>query len=110
MIFKNYPYDPDCPNFYHRVMQSGKAQFNPIVDEALLSKVSRNSTHLNDIRNLEAGSYLCVPMNTIEKTIGSATLIRSKGREPFTENDLRLMEELSLRAAWAIDCTLRLSR
>ncbi len=80
-FFKDYAQDLNCEQFSH---------------------------HLKSIQNLEAGHCLCVPMNTIEKTIGSATLIRNRGREPFTESDSQLMKELGLRAAWAIDCMLRL--
>lgn len=107
-IFRDYPYDPECPNFYHRVMKEGKSQFNPVVDESLLLKVGRNKEHLESLVALEAGSYICVPMKTLGKTIGSATLIRNKGNLPFTPKDLELVEELSMRAAWAINCTMRL--
>lgn len=107
-IFRDYPYDPECPNFYHRVMKEGKSQFNPVVSESLLMRVGRNKEHVEFLSALEAGSYICVPMNTLGKTIGSATLIRSKGRQAFTLKDLELMEELAMRAAWAIHCTMRL--
>lgn len=109
-LFSRFPYDPHFPGFYHKVFKTGKLQFFPRVDEDLLRQFCRNKDHYETLRNLNVYSYLCVPMKAVNKIIGTMSLIRSPGQKPFDQNELSLVLELSTRAAWAIDCSMKLSR
>lgn len=109
-LFTKYPYDENYPGFYHNVFKTGKMQFVPQVDDQILQKFCRNEEHLKSLVSLKANSYMCVPMQAMNKTIGTMTLLRSKGRAPFDLNDTVLVKELCLRSAWTIDCAMKLSR
>lgn len=108
-IFARYPYEPDYPSFYHQVFKTGKTQFASEVSDELLKQICRNEEHYQQLKELDVKSYMCVPMISVNKVIGTMTLFRSSNEIPFDLNDLTLVKEVCLRAAWNIDCSMKLA-
>lgn len=109
-LFEHFPYDPVFPYFYHNVFSTGKPKLFKHVAESSLENVARDRSHFENLVKLEVGSYICVPMTALGKTIGTITLLRSKESRDFNDEDLKLALELGSRAAWVVDCENRLAQ
>ena len=73
------------------------------VTPGVLEAAAANDVQRAAIRAVDAGSLMSVPMRAQGLTIGVLTLIRGRGREPFTEEDLATAEELARRTTAAVD-------
>ncbi|MEU6667971.1 SpoIIE family protein phosphatase [Streptomyces sp. NPDC046727] len=62
------------------------------------------------LRVLGIHSHMVVPLRARGVTVGVATLLRWRNPEPFTPEDLLLVEELAARAAVCIDNARRFTR
>ncbi|HEX8441186.1 GAF domain-containing protein [Archangium sp.] len=51
----------------------------------------------------EGGSFIIVPLMARQRTLGAMSFVRGPEREPFTEADRSLAEDLAARAGLAID-------
>jgi PAS domain S-box-containing protein len=59
--------------------------------------------HLALLRRLGTGSAVVAPLRARQEIFGALTLARSRGRRPFTEEDLSLIEDLVRGIALGID-------
>jgi signal transduction histidine kinase len=71
------------------------------MSEELLRELAQSEEHLEIMRELEARSYIAVPLNARDRLLGALVLISSS--RIFREEDVRLAEELARRAALAVD-------
>lgn len=106
-LFEQYPYEPNFPGFYHQVFRTGEPQFIPLVDEDKLSKLYRNEEHSRALKELSVHSYMCLPMKALDRTMGTMTVLRSKGNVSFDQNDFILIKEICSRVGWSIGCTMK---
>lgn len=86
-----------------RLLMTGKSELVPVVPDELLVAAAIDEEHLRMIRELGIRSAISVPISARNKVIGMLRLINAESRRIFTERDLKLAEDLGLRAGVAID-------
>jgi PAS domain S-box-containing protein len=99
-VARSYPSDERAGP--EKVVRTGESDIRTI-DDALLVASARDEHHLELLRSLGLGSYICVPMVARGVSLGALTFIADDSRRPYGDDDLALAEELARRAATAID-------
>ena len=95
------PKTPLSPTY---VIRSGEAAIVPDVTEQVLARASDgDSERLRILKALAPVSYLCLPLRIQGRTIGAVTLARSDSGRCFDEEDVRVAEDATSRAALAVD-------
>ena len=89
-----------------RVLESGRTELAPAIDEAWLTDVAQNEEHLRLVRALGLRSRMTVPMQARGRQLGVLSFGRTDAGRPFTTDDQALAEELGRRAALALDNAL----
>ena len=93
---------PDSPP--QRVMRTGLPLFFPrVTDDVILAYSAGDERRLERVRALGLVSYMCLPMKARERTLGVLTLATAESGTEYTEDDMRLAEEVASRAALAIE-------
>jgi PAS domain S-box-containing protein len=100
---ERYPPRADDPSGAAAVVASGEPQLVPVVTDELLEAGAVDEIHLDLIRELGLGSYMCVPLRARSRTLGAITLVAAESGRIFDEADLRVAEELGSRAGVAVD-------
>ena len=85
------------------VAYSGRPEIFLDVQADLLEAHSRRSDHLRFLGELGVGSYMCLPLTSRERSVGTLTLVRRRESVAFTEADVELGEDLARRIASAVD-------
>jgi hypothetical protein len=62
-----------------------------------------NEERLGGMRAVGASSALRLPLRTLERRLGTMTLLGKQPRPPFSERDLHQAEELAARCSLAIE-------
>jgi len=88
------------------VIRTGQPEYFEYIDDAMLVAGAESPDHLALLRRVGFGGSLIMPLRTRGKTLGALAFVNREGR-PITEVDRALAEELSARAAVAIDNALR---
>ncbi|POX55299.1 protein phosphatase [Streptomyces sp. Ru71] len=89
------------------------ASGNPVLNAVLARSspwLAEDAVRSARMRELGIHSHMVVPLRARGVTMGVATLLRWRNREPFTAEDLLLVEELAARAAVCIDNARRFTR
>lgn len=84
-----------------KVLTEGKAVLVSPMPEIFLDEMVRNENHRDVLRDLGLRAFVCVPLLSSGRVIGSLSLMGSERR--FDEQDLELANELARRAALAVD-------
>jgi|GEM_PF-228185 len=63
----------------------------------------RGAEHLRFLRELGVSAYMCVPLVSRDRTIGTVTFVKFGKGEPFATSDVALAEDLARRIAVSID-------
>lgn len=82
------------------VLQTGHSEL--IVSDDGLAGEALGIKDPEILRALAAHSYMCVPLTARGKTFGAVAFVAAPGRR-YTNDDLRVAEELARRAALAVD-------
>jgi len=98
-----YPADPREGRGVHHVLRTGESQLWPDIPEELIVQAARDEEHLRLIRGLGMASAMLVPMRVRERMLGVITFVSAESGRRFTDSDLRLAEDLALRAATAVE-------
>ena len=85
------------------VMRTGRPTLIAEITDDLLAANAENEEHLSFLRELGIRSVMIVPLVARGRTIGAASFISEKEHRRYSDEDLRLAEELARRAAIAID-------
>jgi signal transduction histidine kinase/CheY-like chemotaxis protein len=85
-----------------RVAQTGQSLLVPVVS---LERLRQETTpeYAAAVDELPISSYLVVPLRVQERIIGTVATSRTAPGRPFTQEDLRLLEELANKAALSIE-------
>ena len=102
-IRARYPPDPDAPSGAYGVMRSGEPQLIQEIPDSMLVEAARDADHLDAIRALSIRSGMSVPMITGGRVLGVMTFLFSDSNRVYGEEDLGFAQELSARAATAIE-------
>lgn len=85
------------------VLRTGQARLVEDYDDAAYQATVSSDEHLSAVRALAPHSILVVPLLAREQVLGTITLLRSPGRERYTEEDLVLAQDFCQRCGLAID-------
>ncbi|MEA2133296.1 MAG: hypothetical protein QOC68_1205 [Solirubrobacteraceae bacterium] len=102
-IAERYPSDPRADRGVHHVLRTGESQLWPDIPDALIVEAARDEEHLRLIRELGMVSVMMVPMRVRDRVLGVISFIGAESGRRFTDADLRLAEDLALRAATAVE-------
>ena len=100
---KSYPTDWNSETGPALVFRSGESQLYPVVTDEMLIPAAVDARHLELMKALKMRSLMMVPIQSHGKIYGVLTLISSNDHVPYQENDLKIAEELGLRAGQAIE-------
>ena len=89
-----------------RVIETGQSELISDLDTKHLSAWAPNATALADLEQLDARSYLSVPLTARGKILGALTLQTSTSGRRLTEADLGIAREVGRRAGLALDNAL----
>lgn len=85
-----------------RVINTGKSEFYPLVTDEMLVVASKSKKHLKLLRDLRFKSVIISPLIAAGKTLGAMTFVVAESNRLFTKSDVNMAEEVSNRAALAI--------
>jgi PAS domain S-box-containing protein len=86
------------------VAYSGRPEIYLDVSEELTEAHSgRGIDNLRFLGELDVAAYICVPLISRERSVGTLTLARGKGSAPYEQADVALAEDLARRIAVAVD-------
>ena len=100
---RNYPPRPDSPSGPASVIRSGKAEWIEEISEDMVRAAARDEEHYRILSEAKMTSYLCVPLIARGNAIGAITFVGAESGHRYTAAHLPLVEELSRRAAIAVD-------
>jgi PAS domain S-box-containing protein len=99
---RRYPLDPDAPHGTGHVLRTGRVELVPNVSDELLAAIGQDADHVRLLRSLGVCSTLAVPIFIGGRPEGVLALVSSRP-EHFSPDDVALVEELTRRAATAIE-------
>ncbi|MBD2532188.1 PAS domain S-box protein [Nostoc flagelliforme FACHB-838] len=99
---QNYPPDLTLKKGIAEVIRTGKSQITQFISDEQIQAISRNTSHLKILQELNPTSGISVPLIVRGRVLGAMTLVSSSGRRYDTKS-LMLSEELARRAAVAVD-------
>jgi PAS domain S-box-containing protein len=85
------------------VLRSGRASLLPSMSSAFQRQIAEGPEHFELMRLLRYQSAIVVPLVARQRVLGTLSLLRLEDRDPFTDSELVLAEELGRRAALAVD-------
>ena len=86
-----------------RVIPTRRPELVVTVSEAELATMATDAEHLRMLRALHLTSYLVVPLLARDRQVGSLSLLSLKPERHYGVDDLSAAEELSRRAALALE-------
>jgi PAS domain S-box-containing protein len=86
-----------------RVLRSGKSEIIEDITDPLLVQSARSEQHLTVLRQLGLKSYMGVPLLARGKALGVISFVVGDSGRRYTRSDLAFAEELSRRAAVALE-------
>lgn len=98
-----HPIDFDSPSRVVDVMRRGRTDLVDAVDDEWIEAHTADQAEFERMRALGMRSLLLLPLIAREHVVGVLKVFRRAGRPPFEESDVRLAEELAVRAAFALD-------
>jgi CheY-like chemotaxis protein len=102
-IYRDYPLPTDSPYGYPEVLRTREPQLMVDVAPGLFEKIAQSEAHLALLRQVDACSWLIVPLKVQGEMFGALTLAYSESKKHYETSDLMLACELARRAAVAID-------
>ena len=100
---ERYPPDPRTNTGVYGVLRHGIAELYPEITDEMLEAGARDPEHLEIIRSVGLRSAMLVPMRLRDRVLGVISFVSSESGRRFDEMDLRLVEDLALRAASAVE-------
>ncbi|HEX6655925.1 MAG TPA: PAS domain-containing sensor histidine kinase [Candidatus Limnocylindria bacterium] len=102
-IQRRWPPDPANPGATRQVIDTGKNLHIAEVSDEMLQEAARDDQHLAMIRKLDLREVLVVPLIGRGKVLGALSVANGAAADPFTSDEITLVEELGRRAGSAID-------
>jgi PAS domain S-box-containing protein len=106
---RRYPPDGNEAHPVSQVLGTGEPYLIEDAREHALARAAMDEDHLALYRQLDATSYIVVPLQARGRLLGTISLGTGESRRRFTGGDLALAHELARRAALAIDNALLFS-
>jgi PAS domain S-box-containing protein len=100
---RRFPLDPAGDHPVARVLRGGDSELLAEMPDPMLRSFARSPSHAWFMVAHAYRSAIVAPLVARGRTFGALSVIRLGEREPFTEPDRQLVDELARRAALAID-------
>lgn len=100
---RRYPPDPNAATGVPNIIRTGKPEMLTEIPDSLLVAAAEDEEHLRIMRELGFTSYLSVPMIARGRVLGAITLVAAESGRRLGDDDLRLAQDLALRASVAVD-------
>jgi len=108
-IQRRWPTDPSMPSPVRQVVQTGERVYIPVVTDEMLREAARDAEHLEMLRQVDLREVLIVPLAGRGQVLGALSVANGSAAEPFTPDEITLVEELGRRAGAAIDAAKLMS-
>jgi PAS domain S-box-containing protein len=96
--------DGDAPTSPQHVMRTRTAAFiRDVTDEMLVAIARGDKERLARVRSLGLVSYLCVPMCAHDRVLGAMTVATAESGRRFSDDDVRVANDIAARSAMAIE-------
>jgi PAS domain S-box-containing protein len=103
-MHEEHPVDPASNHPVAQVLRSGRPiLFTDVDDDVLRLFAEDDEDYLRDLRSIGIDSSMYVPLIARGRTIGVISLVASESGHRYGPSDLALAQELTRRAAMAID-------
>jgi PAS domain S-box-containing protein len=102
-LVRKYPPNPNTDGGTSRVFRTGKSEMRSGITDEMLVRSAKDEEHLRLLRSLGLRSYICVPLIVSGETLGTLTFATAESGRDFNQSDLALAEDLTHRAAIAIE-------
>ena len=102
VLNRRYPEVLGAPHGVAQVLRSAEPELIPEVTEALLQTIARDAEHLSLLRALGLKSYMIVPLQIRNKTLGAITFATGSNQK-YTSANLVISQDLARRTAIAVD-------
>jgi PAS domain S-box-containing protein len=100
---KKYPPNLSSNNGIANVLRTGKSEFYPQIDMALLQQTITDKEQFEQLKNIGFRAAMIVPLTVRGRTIGVISFISSESNRHYTKIDLEMAEQLASRASLAIE-------
>jgi signal transduction histidine kinase len=98
-----YSLRPDSQSTVRRVLDTGRTEFHPYVDEDYFEQTAANEENIELLKHVGMRSILIVPLNVRGKTIGALSVAYVRPERHYTLEEVDFIEELAQRAAMAVE-------
>jgi PAS domain S-box-containing protein len=102
-LFRQHPPSFTAPSGIGAVLRTGRAEVIAEISDAMLVAAAQDATHLEQLRTMGFISIMIVPLIARGRTLAALTFVSSQPERLYGADDVRVAEELALRAAQAID-------
>ena len=96
------PVKTSDPSGVAEVIRTGKVEFYPQIDSALLESTIDDPVTLKLLKSLQLRSIIIAPIIVKGKSAGAITFIASESGNSYDESDCRIAEELADRVSLAV--------
>lgn len=102
-IERRYPPDAERASSLASVVRTGRAIVTTEVSRETLRAAAADEEHFRLLEQAGIGSAVVLPLIARGQVLGAMTLVRAPTREPYSDAELPLLEELARRAALSVD-------
>jgi PAS domain S-box-containing protein len=100
---REHPLSLDGNHPVAEVLRSARASLLGVMSHEFQREIAEGPEHFALMRTLGYHSAIVVPLIARQRALGTLSLLRLEGSDPYEERDLVLAEELGRRAALAVD-------
>ncbi|MER3589858.1 MAG: histidine kinase, partial [Mastigocladus sp. ERB_26_1] len=100
---RRYPPSPDADYGAPKVLRTGIPELVTEIPDSIPLAIASDAEHLDLLLQLEAKSYMIVPLTIQERKLGTISFASSQPGRHYTQKDLAMATELARRAAIALD-------
>jgi PAS domain S-box-containing protein len=101
---RRFPTTPDDPSGIAHVVRTGVSELIPEVTQDVIDAANITDPELSEVLGrLQLSSVMTIPLIARGRTLGVLTMVWAESGKHYTEDDLRLGEDLASHAAIAID-------
>ena len=107
---ERYPQDPEAPTGVPNVIRTGVTELYSEIPDEMLVEAAQDEEHLKVLREVGLNSAMIVPLRARGRVFGAISYVASDPERRYDEDDVALAEDLSRRAALAIDNAMMFRR
>jgi PAS domain S-box-containing protein len=100
---ERYPPPADADFGAPKVLRTGQPEMVTEIPESLVLSIAQDAEHLSLMRQLNAQSYMIVPLIAGKRKLGTIAFVLGQPERRYQKADLAMATELAQRAAIAID-------